>query len=225
MIEKLYQYRFEIFFSSQISILFGSLLFYSPFFEGVVTSLLLLVNLISGILLISNKKPLMWFFIILLASAGLVFSANLIDQKHIKPLYFLDIAIHFLFYIVVTIEIIKQIWETKKVNRSTILGLMSGYISLGLIGFFICISIEISSPGSFQGINTALENPELLTEELLYYSYVTLLTIGYGEIVPVTPLSQKAAILISLLGQFYHVILTAIIVGKYLNSKNESESK
>ena len=42
------------------------------------------------------------------------------------------------------------------------------------------------------------------------------MTIGYGEITPVTLLAQKATILIGLLGQFYLVIITAIIVGKFL---------
>jgi hypothetical protein len=43
------------------------------------------------------------------------------------------------------------------------------------------------------------------------------LTIGYGEIVPITTAAQKAAIFLGLLGQFYLVILTAVTVGKYIN--------
>ncbi len=55
-----------------------------------------------------------------------------------------------------------------------------------------------------------------LTEGLMYFSYVTLLTIGFGDITPVTALAQKAAILIGLMGQIYLVVITAIIVGKYV---------
>ncbi|NAS32027.1 hypothetical protein GTQ40_13660 [Flavobacteriaceae bacterium R38] len=53
-------------------------------------------------------------------------------------------------------------------------------------------------------------------DSLIYYSYITLLTIGYGEIVPVTPVAQKAAILVGLIGQFYIVIITAVVVEKYI---------
>jgi len=54
----------------------------------------------------------------------------------------------------------------------------------------------------------------------MYFSYITLMTIGYGEITPLTPLAQKATILIGLAGQFYLVIITATIVGKYINQSN-----
>ena len=95
-----------------------------------------------------------------------------------------------------------------------ILGLISGYISLGILGFFVCLSIEIGSPGSFDGLSVVTS---ALTDEMIYYSFITLLTIGYGDIVPVSILAQKASILIGVLGQVYLVIITAIVVGKYLN--------
>jgi voltage-gated potassium channel len=41
-----------------------------------------------------------------------------------------------------------------------------------------------------------------------------------GEILPVSNLAQKGAILVALVGQFYLVILTAIVVGKYINQNN-----
>ena len=63
-------------------------------------------------------------------------------------------------------------------------------------------------------------------DSIMYYSYITLMTIGYGDIVPATPLAQKATILTGLMGQFYLVIVTAIVVGKYIkhNSSQLPES-
>ncbi len=220
MIEKLYPYRFEIFLFSQIAILFGSLIIPEGFFEVYISPLLFLINLAAGVLLISKKKKLMWFFIALLIVSGIVFSADMLENQNSKLLKFLNMGTYFLFYTMVTFEIIKQIWETKDVNKNVIFGLISGYISLGLISFFICLSIEISYPNSFEGLNAAIDQPQLFTERLMYYAYITLMTIGYGEIVPITTLAQKAAILIGMMGQFYLVILTAIIVGKYINKTN-----
>ena len=57
---------------------------------------------------------------------------------------------------------------------------------------------------------------------IIYYSYITLVTIGYGEIIPVTPIAQKSAILIGLLGQIYVVIVTALVVGKYIGHKSRT---
>lgn len=49
------------------------------------------------------------------------------------------------------------------------------------------------------------------------YNFIRRTTYGYGDILPVARLAHKAAILIGLMGQFYLVIITAIVVGKNLN--------
>ena len=163
----------------------------------------------------------MFFFIFLLLIAGIDFGSGLIDFGDRELLQFIRMGVYFLFYLVVTIAIIFQIWHSKKVNEMVILGLISGYISLGLIGFFICLSIEMVYPGSFQGLLTSVDNPELKKESIMYYSYITMLTIGYGDVLPTTQIAQKSSILIGLLGQFYMVIITAIIVGKYISQSTK----
>lgn len=78
MIKKLYEFRFIIFLSTQLAILFGSLLFPSEFFEFTLLPLLYLVSILAGILMISKRKKLMWFFILLfLVSAG-IFGSSMI---------------------------------------------------------------------------------------------------------------------------------------------------
>ena len=67
MIDKLYEYRFNIFITTQLIILFGSLLFPPEFFDNALSPILFLINTLTGILLISKKKKLMWFLIALFA--------------------------------------------------------------------------------------------------------------------------------------------------------------
>lgn len=217
MLKRIYPYRFHFFLFSQIAILFGSLIIPSALFESILSPILFFINLLTGIVLISEKKKLMWFLIILVFISIVVFWASLFDIENEVFFNSTRMAIYFLFYVIVSLEIIKQVWTAKIVNKNVIFGLISGYISLGLIGFFICLSIEMIFPNSFQGI---LANSSL-AERLMYYSYITLLTIGYGDVLPITPLAQKASILIGLMGQIYLVVITAIVVGKYIqhNSK------
>ncbi|MGB2116092.1 MAG: ion channel [Flavobacteriaceae bacterium] len=114
---------------------------------------------------------------------------------------------------------IKQIWDSKIVDKSVFLGLMSGYLSLGLIAFFMFLAIESSFPNSFDGLsNSIINGASFKNESLLYYSFITLLTIGYGEITPLTAMAQKASILTGLMGQFYIVIVTAVVIGKYISN-------
>lgn len=219
MFKKLYSYRFEFFCITLLAILFGSLIVPSAFFEETIAPITFLLNLMAGIILISKRKELFWFFLVLLIGSSIIFAIAQVNGE--TPLFtnYMKMGIYFAFYLVVTYEIIKQVWSTAEVNKTVIFGLISGFICLGLIGFFLCLSIEIAHPESFQGGLLGAENAHenTLTEQLMYFSFITLMTIGYGDILPVTPLAQKASILIGLLGQFYLVIITAVVVGKFVN--------
>jgi voltage-gated potassium channel Kch len=116
-------------------------------------------------------------------------------------------------------ELIRQVYQSNTINKSVMYGLMGGYISLGLLGYFVLLAIELIVPNSFSGLIMAGDSNNGINERLIYYSYITLLTIGYGDIVPLTLIAQKAVVVIGLVGQFYLVIITSIVVGKYLNQK------
>ncbi len=216
MINQLYKNRFELFFFSVLAILFGSLVIPKAFFDTVMMPVFMLVNIASGILLMSKKKKLMLFFIVTFGVALFIFGRSMIYKQLSDSYRFIRLIIYFLFYLSVTLEIINQVWKASFVNKNVIIGLMSGYICLGLIGFFIFSGIEMAVPDSFKGFPMGETNLVDRASSLLYFSYITLLTIGYGQIVPVTAIGQKAVILIGLVGQFYIIILTAMVVEKYI---------
>ncbi|WP_165605826.1 ion channel [Flavivirga aquatica] len=197
--------------------MFGSLLFPNDFFEDILTPTLFLINTMAGILLISKKKKLMWFLIGLFAVSLLVFGSSMLKKDtDFQENFLIRLSVYFIFYIFVTHQIILQIWRAKRVNNTVVIGLMCGYISLGFIAFFLFTTIALLEPNSFKGVIIQSSNIDMGLDSIMYYSYITLMTIGYGDIVPVTPLAQKAAIITGLMGQFYLVIVTAIIVGKYI---------
>jgi voltage-gated potassium channel Kch len=216
MFLKLYKNRFSIFFLSQLAILFGSLVFPMVFFEEKLMPILFMINIAAGILLIAKQRILFWMYILFFATSLFIFGFDTLQRNNIEENIGLRFTMYFLFYTTVATSIIKQVWMAKRVNRKVIVGLMSGYVSLGFIAFFMFTSIELFQPNSFDGV--LIEGYTLVEklDSLLYYSYITMLTIGYGEIVPVTPIAQKAAILVGLIGQFYTVIITAVVVEKYI---------
>lgn len=217
-----YKYRYELFLFTQLAILFGSLVFDIDFYQTILSPLFFTANLIAGIVLISIKKKLMWFFIILLSLDILTFGFSFSESNTLSLTSYLRFLIYFLFYIFVSYEIIKNVWNAKLIERDVILGMISGYISLGFIGYFVFLSVNLGYPNSFEGLNIVEIGKESYSEGLMYFSYITLLTIGYGDISPLTPVAQKATIFVGLLGQFYLVIITSITVGKYLNQVSKS---
>ncbi len=215
MISKLYEHRFELFLGTQVLILFGSLLVPQEFHEDILLPILFLINIVSGILLISRKKKLMWFFIFLFVISAFSFGGSMFSREG-GPYIFIRLSVYFVFHIIVTLNIIQQVWRAREVNKTVIIGLMSGYISLGFLAFFLFMSIELLEPNSFRGLLMENASFDTRADNIMYYAYITLLTIGYGEIVPVTQVAQKAAILVGLCGQFYLVIITAVVVEKYI---------
>jgi len=235
MLDKLYPYRFELFFVTQLTVLFGSIVIPDAVFENWMSPILLTGNLIFGVVLVSKNKYIVWFLLAVLIITALIVIFDLFNSHIDKSLDYLKLSSYSLFYSVVTWEIIKQVWNAKVVGKNVILGLISGYISLGLLAFFLCLTIEIMQPNSFSGlagsgvvvsgvIGSGMSDAAIV-EQLMYFSYITLMTIGYGDILPVTPNAHKAAIFIGLIGQFYLVILTGIVVGKYINQFVETKEK
>ena len=217
MLDRLYPYRFELFLITQLAVLFGSLFIPSAWFENFVLPFLLLLNLTFGLLLVSKKKSITRFLFAIFCLTVVFVIFEFVNSAN--KLHNIKLTAYFVFYSVVTIEIIKQVWKAQVVSKNVILGLISGYISLGLLSFFLCLTIEIINPGSFSGIESSINSPNK-SEQLMYFAYITLMTIGYGDILPITDMAQKASMFIGLIGQFYLVILTAIVVGKYINQSS-----
>lgn len=215
---KLYNLRFELFFLSLVFVLFGSLIFPFEIFQDIIMPMLFLANICSGILLISKRTKLFKISIAMVVVLAALLVYQIMTPSEIEPLVngYIRMGIYYVFYVTVTYEIITQVWRSTIVDRKVIIGLMSGYISLGLVSFFIFLSILMADENAFRGLTIISEYESTPIQSLIYYSYITLLTIGYGDIVPVSNLAQKASILVGLMGQFYMVIITAVVIEKYI---------
>lgn len=198
--------------------MFGNLIFPSAYFERFIDPLLTLLNIIAGFGIISQRKRHFGVYVILFLSTATpeVFRLTMGSDGHTE-FKILRFALLSLYYTIITLEIIRQVWFASEVNKAVIFGVMGGYVSLGLIGFFLVLGIEMAEPGSFLGLDDS--STATNKDDLFYFAYITQMTIGFGDIAPASHLAKKATILIGLLGQFYLVIITAVVVGKYINSE------
>lgn len=118
----------------------------------------------------------------------------------------------FLYFLILTIYLFKDLIHAGSVTVSTILGAFCGYILLGVMWFFIYGFFDAAYPDTFNVDFDA----ESGVANMLYFSFITLTTIGYGDFVPTSGLGQKLVILEGLIGHFYLAIVMAILVGMYL---------
>ena len=192
-------------------------------FSTKIIPVFFIVNILAGVLFISKKRHVKRVFVSFLFIAILLYILSYLFTLDENLSELTNFVMLFLFYSIVTYEIIAQVWQSKEVNTGVMLGLMSGYISLGLVGFFICMSVEFLEPGSFSGLTGNDTYPHGIRDDLGYFSFITLLTIGYGDILPISQVARNAAVIIGLLGQFYLVIVTAVVIEKYIRHSGKTE--
>lgn len=120
-----------------------------------------------------------------------------------------------IFFGIVAVMVMRHL-ITSEVTADNVAGAVCAYLFLGLgIGALYAI-IETVQPHSFQVSNdlrAALGDPIHRRSTLVYFSFVTLTTAGYGDVVPATPLTRVLAMLEAVLGQFYLAVLVAGLVG------------
>jgi hypothetical protein len=113
----------------------------------------------------------------------------------------------------VGIRVFGYVLAPGEVNLDRMFAAISVYVLIGL-GFAIVFGIiESLQPGSFSGHST--DGSSRHSAELLYYSFVTLTTLGYGEITPVAPQVRSLATIEAMMGVFYVAILVARLVALY----------
>ena len=104
---------------------------------------------------------------------------------------------------------LRSILIAREITKNVIFGALCGYILIGYIGTYLNMAVSVIYPASYN------IGGELTTLEALYYSFVTMTTLGYGEILPISDQARTITIILSVLGPMYVAILIALLVGKY----------
>ncbi len=144
--------------------------------------------------------------------------------------YFLELSqlplIHlgfiFLFLVTSTYMAGRQVLFTGNVDFNKIIGAICIYILMGLAWAFAYLIIEQLYPGSMSAFQQGSWQDNM--QEAVYYSFVTLTTLGYGEITPLQPLSRFMAYMEAITGQFYIAILVASLIGVRMAAIGKEES-
>lgn len=110
-------------------------------------------------------------------------------------------------------SLVRYMFGTRRVTRDVLLAGVAVYLLLGTIFIPVYTQIEIVLPGSFQVQDAASASTGWT--QFLYFSYVTLTTLGYGDVVPVGSVAQALAVSEAIVGVLYIAVLMARLVGLY----------
>jgi len=148
---------------------------------------------------------------------GLMTLAGIVQEvSGAKVIPFLAVASSaLLLFTYTTIFVLRRVLQSEHVTGDTLCGAIAVYLMIGLTWSLVYVLVEHLHPGSYRLATTGiLQAPG---KELLYFSYVTLATLGYGDVVPVTDGARSMAVLESLCGTIYMAILVARLIGLHLS--------
>jgi voltage-gated potassium channel len=211
--KKYLKHKYEFYLISLLVLLFAQHI-EPPVFHSIWKHVIVVQNVLVGLLLFDKerywKKLVVWVLAIIMIAE--CFLHPFVDAVWI------DATLNFLFvfYFILTSNVLfRDILKAKTVSSEMLSAVFSGFVVLGMIGGFIYTIAELYEPNSFVNIGVGEDK----FRNLNYFSFISLLTIGYGDIVPLSYLAKKMAMLVGLAGHFYTTIVAAVVIGKYLNRK------
>jgi voltage-gated potassium channel len=182
-------------------------------FEGMIGHQLVqafsVINIVVGIYGFKSEK--MWFhstFGITVSVISIVAIGIVLELLH---LYYLHLILLFSFYLWAIWLAGRQVLFSGAVDMNRIVGAICIYLLMGLIWTLMYLFIAQAIPGAFNGVEQMVWYDNFA--DVAYYSYVTLTTLGYGDISPVAPIARFLVYMEAVVGVFYMAILVASLIG------------
>lgn len=182
-----------------------------PILEG-----LLYVGLFAGIYAVSERRRQMVIAIALATATGVVRLIMLIE--HNPALAPVASTLSLVFFAYIAAVILGAVFRAPRVDTQTIIGAITVYVLAGISFAMAYMAIEQISPGNFivstgEPMYDFEQHGSGTIASFIYFSFVTLSTLGYGDIQPVSNIVRHLAMTEAVVGQLYIAVLIARLVG------------
>ena len=199
------------------------LLLLSPFLRGFL-SIKIMLDIFFSLVFISavnaissNKRNLVILSVLAIPMLLSIWIGHFIE---IQGLSITGSFSGIIFFIYLIITLLRHVFRQERINREVIFAAIVVYLLMGVLWAYVYGTIESIQPNSFSRIKDTMGDQRYL---FLYYSFVTLTTLGYGDISPITPVASSMAILEAIIGQLYLVVQIAWLVGLRVSQKTSIE--
>ncbi len=198
----------------------------------ILLYLLLSINLLAAILAISHQRGEVYFagtmlLLALIASTWSTFfrdsvTSGIVSQTMADGLTFIAFAY-------TAGLILKDVVSAGPVTTDRIFAAICVYLLAGFAWGLLYIMVFINDPGSFEFNRELIKaggdrDTTTLFSHFCYYSFVTMTTLGYGDIVPTSSMTRMMSWLQAVLGQLYVAVLIARLVGLHTQASQSDAS-
>ena len=185
----------------------------------VFTDIFFAFALVSGLHAVIRQPRQLRIAVMLAGAIVLLVALHHILQ--IKALDRLQLGLSTVFFMQMLVMIWIHIEKENEVTSDLIMAAACAYILLGLVWAYVYYLLEIFHPNSFKG-------SENLNDDIwnfYYYSFVTLTTMGYGDILGITKSARALSILEAITGQLYLAIMISRLVGLHASQSGTGKGR
>jgi Ion channel len=199
-------------------------IFITPFFpiawHLILYSISITIVFLLSAIALNDYQPKIFYatvLVILIEWLAETLSLSLLTQ--------ISFLVNILFFDLIVLLFILQIAKAKTVTFRVIMESVTGYLMLGL-SFSILIGLVCfidPTSFSFEHLTGEMNPSYSYFSNYTYYAFVTLTTLGYGDVVPLSPAARSLSIFTSITGQMYVAIIIAALVSKYLGQRSKDD--
>jgi hypothetical protein len=131
-----------------------------------------------------------------------------------------ELALSLPLLVLLAIGVLSFIFRSRRLTTDGIFATVTVYLIIALFFSLLYLLLLEWNPASFN-LAVAGRSPQLLQSDLLYFSLVTLATVGYGDILPVSETARVLAVIEATIGQFYIAVIVAVFVGMYATQQRD----
>jgi hypothetical protein len=215
--------NFKILLLALVFFMFGDAIAeqFQLYFTQRVVNLVLMATLVINVWAVDNPRTdvISWKW-----GATMVISLTMITDSLIESnvLAEFQVLMAFTFLSLTTWQAWNQVMFTGRVDSNKIIGSICIYLLMGMCWAFAYLMVEAFAPGSMHGLTGELWQEKI--HDLIYYSMVTLTTLGYGDITPALPITRFLAYMEAVAGVFYMAVLVASLIGVRLSGAETDKS-
>jgi hypothetical protein len=215
--------KFRRFSAVELLIALALLFFFFPFVEEVkggdlIVSLLLSLVLLSAVLAVADRKGVLLTALVLAIPAIAGRWINHFRPDLVHPAVFLTAALVLVAFVVV--NLLRFVWRAPSVNIEVLCASISAYLMLGLMWTMAYWLVDQLTPGAF-AFNTNAGKQSMNGFNAFYFSFITLSTVGYGDITPASRIARWLAAMEAMTGLLYVAVLIARLVALYSIPKSD----
>jgi hypothetical protein len=198
------------------------LFFFFPFVEevkdgDVIVSILLSVVLLSAVLAVADRKRVFFVALVLAIPAIAGRWINHFRPDLVPAPVFLTAGLVLIAFVVA--NLLRFVLRAPSVTVEVLCASISAYLMLGLLWTVAYWLVDQLTPGAF-AFDTHIERQSIRGFNAFYFSFVTLSTVGYGDITPVSKVARMLAAMEAMTGLLYVAVLIARLVSLYSTPKS-----